>query len=158
MATNNNSQKVLAKNRRAFYDYEVLETFEAGIALKGTEVRSLRDGGGQLTDTFALVRKGEVWLHGLHIRPFSHGNRANPEPDRPRKLLLHKRQIRMLAARVAQEGMALVPVKLYFSANNLVKVELALARGKKRYDKRAALAKKETQREVDRALKARSQQ
>jgi SsrA-binding protein len=149
------SQKVLAKNRRAFYDYEFLETYEAGIVLKGTEVRSLREGGGQLTDTFALARKGEVWLFGLYIRPFSHGNRANQIPDRPRKLLLHRRQIDQLAAKVTQAGLTLVPIKLYFAKNNLVKVELGLARGKKRHDKRAALAKKDSQREVERALKAR---
>ena len=155
MAKNNSGQSVLAKNRRAFFDYEILETLEAGLVLKGTEVRSLREGGGQLTDTFALFRQGEVWLHGLHIRPFSHGNRANQDPDRPRKLLLHKRQIHQLAARAIQDGMTLVPTKLYFASNNRVKVELAVARGKKRYDKRAALAKKESQREVERILKSR---
>ncbi len=86
--------RVAAKNRRAFFDYEIMETFEAGLVLSGTEVRSLREGGGQLTDTFALVRRGEAWIHGLHIKPYSHGNRSNLEPDRVRKLLLHKRQIR----------------------------------------------------------------
>jgi SsrA-binding protein len=149
--------RVLAKNRRAFYDYEILETFEAGLVLSGTEVRSLREGGGQLTDTFALVRRGEAWLHGLHIKPYSHGNRANLEPDRVRKLLLHKKQIRYLGDKAAQSGLALVPLKIYFNPEERVKLELGLARGKKRYDKRQSIAEKDVKREVERALKARTQ-
>jgi len=148
--------KLIAKNRKAHFDYSVEETFEAGIELYGTEVRSLREGGGQLTDTFALVRGGEVWLHGLHIKPYSHGNRANVDPDRKRRLLLHKKQIRYLEAKVAQAGMALVPLSLYFADTGLVKAELALARGKKSYDKRHTLAERDSKREVERALKARS--
>lgn len=150
--------RVAAKNRRAFYDYEILETFEAGLVLSGTEVRSLREGGGQLTDTFALIRKGEAWLHGLHITPYSHGNRANLAPDRVRKLLLHKKQIRYLGEKTLQGGFTLVPIKLYFNDDERIKVHLGLARGKKRYDKRHALAEKETQRDIQRALKTRNRE
>jgi SsrA-binding protein len=148
--------KTIAKNRKAFHDYHIEETFEAGIALTGTEVRSLREGGGQLTDAFALIRQGELWLHGLHIRPYSHGNRANTEPDRKRKLLMHKKQIRYLGEKVKQAGMTLVPIKLYFSESGLAKLELGLARGKKNYDKRASMAVRDSRREVERALKERS--
>lgn len=146
-------EKNIAKNRRAFHDYEILRTFEAGIALTGTEVCSLRENNCQLTDCFAMVRKGELWLMNLHIAPYSHGNIANPDPDRNRKLLMHKNEIRMLESSVHEKGMALIPLRMYFAKNNLVKVELAICRGKKLYDKRADLAKKESQREVERALK-----
>ena len=146
-------EKNIAKNRRAFHDYDVLRTIEAGIVLTGTEVCSLRENNCQLTDCFAMVRKGEVWLMNLHIAPYSHGNIANPDPDRNRKLLLHKNEIRSLEAQVKEKGMALIPLRMYFSTSNLVKVELAVCKGKKLYDKRADLAKKESQREVARALK-----
>ena len=148
--------KTLARNRKALRDYYVDETFEAGIELTGTEVRSLREGGGQLTDTYVLVRNGELWLLGLHIKPYSHGNRANSDPDRRRRLLMHKRQIRYLGEKVQQAGLALVPLSLYFSENNLVKVELALARGKKNYDKRHSIAARDNRLDVERALKERS--
>ncbi|MDR1422243.1 MAG: SsrA-binding protein SmpB [Coriobacteriales bacterium] len=148
--------KRIAKNRRASFDYSIEETFEAGIELTGTEVRSLREGGGQLTDTFALIRQGEVWLHGLHIKPYSHGNRANGDPDRRRRLLLHKKQIRYLGEKTQQAGMTLVPLSLYFNAVGRVKVDLGLARGKKTYDKRATMAERDLRREVERALKDRS--
>lgn len=148
--------RTLAKNRKASFDYAIEEYFEAGIELTGTEVRSLREGGGQLTDTFALIRGGELWLHGLHIKPYSHGNRANVEPDRKRKLLMHKKQIRYLHENVQRAGMTLVPLSLYFSETGFVKVKLGLARGKKGYDKRATLAERDNKREVDRALKERS--
>ena len=149
-------EKTIAKNRRAFHDYEVVETFEAGVELSGTEVRSLRENNCQLTDCFALVRGGEVWLHNVHIPPYSNGNIANVDPDRKRKLLLHKRQIRELEHKTTEKGMALVPVKIYFKDNSLVKVELAVARGKKLYDKRASMAERDNRREVERALKERS--
>ena len=149
-------EKTIAKNRRAFHDYEVLETFEAGVELSGTEVRSLRESNCQLTDCFALVRNGEVWMHNVHITPFSHGNINNPDPDRKRKLLLHKKQIRYLSEATREKGMALVPLKMYFKGNGLVKVELAICRGKKLYDKRASMKERDTKREIDRALKARS--
>jgi SsrA-binding protein len=156
MAKQQDGQKTIAKNRRAFHDYSIEETFEAGIALTGTEVRSLREGGGQLTDTFAHIRRGELWLHGLHIKPYSHGNRANAEPDRTRKLLMHRRQIRYLSEKVKQAGMTLAPLSLYFSESGLVKVELGLARGKKSYDKRDAMAARDSRREIERTLKERS--
>lgn len=149
-------QKTIAKNKRAFHEYEMLETYEAGICLTGTEVCSLRENNCQLTDAFALIRGGELWLHNLHIAPYSHGNIANVDPDRKRKLLMHKPQIRKLADQVAQNGMALVPLKIYFSEHNLVKLEIALARGKKLYDKRQDMAKRDSMREIERALKSRS--
>lgn len=147
---------MIAKNRRAFHEYEIVETYEAGLELTGTEVRSLRENNCQLTDCFALVRNGEVWMHNVHITPFAHGNINNPDPDRKRKLLLHKKQIRQLQEQVKEKGMALVPVKMYFKDNSLVKVELAVARGKKLYDKRATMAARDSRREVERALKERS--
>jgi SsrA-binding protein len=149
-------RRQIAKNRRAFFDFSIEETFEAGIELTGTEVRSLREGGGQLTDTFALIRVGEVWLLGLHIKPYSHGNRANGDPDRRRRLLLHRKQIRYLEEKTQQAGMTLVPLSLYFNAEGRVKVDLGLARGKKTYDKRATMAERDSRREVERALKDRS--
>ncbi len=149
-------EKTIAKNKRAFHEYEILETFEAGIELTGTEVRSLRDNNCQLTDCFALVRHGEVWLHNVHIAPFAQGNLSNPDPDRKRKLLLHKKQIRYLEDQTREKGMALVPLKMYFKENSLVKVELAVARGKKLYDKRASMAERDSKRDIERALKERS--
>ena len=138
-------EKTIAKNRRAFHDYEILETYEAGIELTGTEVRSLRENNCQLTDCFALIR----------ISPYSNGSIFNPDPDRRRKLLLHKKQIRYLDAKVAEKGLAIVPLKMYFNEDGRVKVELALARGKKLYDKRASMKERDTKREIDRALKER---
>lgn len=148
-------EKNIAKNRRALHEYEILETYEAGIVLSGTEVCSLRENNCQLTDCFALIRDGEVWLHNLHISPYSHGNLANPDPDRKRKLLLHRKQIRTLQGAVRERGMALVPLRMYFAQNGLVKVELAVARGKKTYDKRQDMAKRDAKREIERALKTR---
>ena len=148
--------KVIAKNRRAFHEYEIVETYEAGLELTGTEVRSLRENNCQLTDCFALVRNGEVWMHNVHITPFAHGNINNPDPDRKRKLLLHKKEIRALQEQAKEKGMALVPLKMYFKENGLVKVELAVARGKKLYDKRASMKERDTRRAIDRALKERS--
>ena len=146
----------IAKNKKAFHEYDILETYEAGIELTGTEVRSLRENHCQLTDCFALVRDGEVWLHNVHIPPYANGNLANPDPDRKRKLLLHKRQIRLLREQVKEKGMALVPLKMYFKENSLVKVELGVARGKKLHDKRATMAERDSRREIERALKERS--
>ncbi|WP_165045953.1 MULTISPECIES: SsrA-binding protein SmpB [unclassified Adlercreutzia] len=148
-------QKLIAKNKKASFEYELLERFEAGIELTGTEVRSLRENNCQITDSFALVRHGEVWLHGVHIPPFSNGNIANHDPDRKRKLLLHRREIRELERKTAEKGMALVPTKMYFKENSLVKVEIAIGRGKKLYDKRAAMAERDAKREIERAMKMR---
>ena len=148
--------KVLAKNRRALHDYEILQTYEAGIVLTGTEVCSLRENNCQLTDCFALIRKGEVWVNNLHISPYSHGNLANPDPDRKRKLLLHRKEIRELERKTQEKGMALVPIKIYFDTNSRVKLELAVARGKKLYDKRADMAERSAKRDIERALKSRN--
>ena len=149
-------EKLIARNKRAFHEYEVISSLEAGIVLSGTEVCSLRENNCQLTDCFAQIRKGEVWLFGLHIAPYSHGNIANRDPDRARKLLVHKNEIRHLNEQVRERGMALIPLKMYFAQNNLVKVELAVCKGKKLYDKRADMAKRDAKREVERVLKERN--
>ncbi len=145
--------KVIARNRAARHDYEILETFEAGIVLAGTEVRSLRERPPSLSEAFCLVRGGEAWVIGLHIPPFSHGNIANRDPDRRRKLLLHKRQIRYLDEHLRAKGMALVPLQLYFDERNRAKLTIALARGKKLYDKRQDMAKRDSDRELRRVVK-----
>lgn len=147
-------EKLIARNKRAFHEYEILETYEAGIVLSGTEVCSLRENNCQLTDCFATIRNGEVWLHNLHISPYSHGNLNNPDPDRKRKLLLHRNQIRALQEKIRERGMALVPLKMYFAKNALVKIEIAVGRGKKLYDKRADMAARDSRREIERALKS----
>ena len=148
-------KKLIAKNRRALHEYEIIETYEAGIALTGTEVRSLRENNCQLTDCYALIRGGEAWLHNVHIAPYRNGGWDNVDSDRKRKLLLHKREIRTLEQKTRERGFALVPLSMYFSTNSLVKVELALARGKKLHDKREAIAKRDVAREIDRAMKQR---
>ena len=148
--------KTIAKNKRALHEYEILERYEAGIQLTGTEVRSLRENNCQLTDCFALIRGGEVWLHNVHIAPYSHGSISNTDPDRKRKLLLHRREIRVLQQKTAEKGLTLVPLSMYFAENSLVKVELAVARGKKLHDKRQSMAKRDSQREIQRELKERS--
>ena len=149
-------RKTIAKNRTARHEYFIDETLEAGIELTGTEVRSLRERGCQVTDSFALIRGGEAWLHNVHIRPYSNGGVWNVDPDRRRKLLLHRRQIDYLDGKLRQKGTALVPLEMYFDENNRVKLTIGLARGKKLYDKRADMAKRDAQREIDRALKQRS--
>ncbi|MCE5190534.1 MAG: SsrA-binding protein SmpB [Actinomycetia bacterium] len=149
-------ERLIANNKKAFHDYSVDETFECGIALTGTEVKSLRENKASLRDSFASVKRGEVWLHQVHIAPYSHGNRGNVDPTRARKLLLHKNEIRYLIGKTKETGYTLVPLKMYFATSGLVKVELALARGKKSYDKRDALAEKDSKRDVERALKDRT--
>jgi len=148
-------EKLIAKNKRAFHEYEVLDRYEAGLVLTGTEARSLRENNCQMTDSFVLVRNGEAWLSNVHIPPFAHGNINNPDPDRKRKLLLHKKEIRILGQAVQEKGMAIVPLKMYFDKNSRVKIEIALARGKKLYDKRADMAERDTKRDIDRAMKER---
>lgn len=148
-------RKTIAKNRRAFHEYEILERFEAGIELSGTEVRSLRENNCQLTDCFVLIRAGEAWLHNVHIAPYRNGNIANVDPDRKRKLLLHKKEIRLIEQKVRERGMAVVPTQMYFKENSLVKVEIAVARGKKIHDKRQSIAERDQQRDIQRALKER---
>lgn len=144
--------KVIADNRKARHDYHIEETIEAGIVLQGTEVKSLRLGRVNLRDSFAKISKGEVFLHGLHISPYEHGNRFNHDPLRIRKLLLHRREINRLIGRVQEQGYTLVPLRLYFK-NGIVKVELALAKGKRLHDKRDALARKDAERRIERVLK-----
>ncbi len=144
--------KTIATNRKAYHDYHIEETIEAGIVLTGTEIKSIREGKVNLRDGFAIIRDGEVWLLNVHIAPYSGGNRQNHEPRRERKLLLHRREINRLAGRVQEKGWTLVPLRLYLK-DNLAKVELALVRGKRQYDKRAAIAKREAEREIQRAVK-----
>jgi SsrA-binding protein len=146
--------KVIAENRRARYDYDLLDRLEAGIALTGTEVKSLREGRVKLGQAYADVRDGEVWLVGASIDEYAQGNIANHEPNRDRKLLLHRREIDSLYGKVRERGLTLVPTRLYFK-DGRVKVELALARGRERIDKRRAIADREAKRQVDRALKGR---
>ena len=145
----------IARNRKAFHEFDMVERFEAGIELTGTEVKSLRESNCQLTDAFVLIRKGEAWLHNLHISPYSHGSYNNPDPDRKRRLLLHRKQIMVLSQKVKERGLAIVPLRMYFSDSNYVKVEIALARGKKMHDKRQAMAERDAKRDLERAMKAR---
>lgn len=144
--------KTVITNRRARHDYEVLESYECGIMLAGAEVKSLRDGKGNLQDAYARLDGGEVWLHGMHILPYPFAS-EHPEPARRRKLLLHGSEIDELTQRTAERGLTLVPMRVYFK-NGLAKVDLALAKGKRQWDKRQAIATRDAQRETDRALKA----
>ncbi|WP_197320801.1 SsrA-binding protein SmpB [Saccharomonospora sp. NB11] len=144
-------QKVIASNRRARHDYTIIDTYEAGVALVGTEVKSLRAGKASLADSFATVDDGEVFLRGLHIPEYSHGTWTNHEPRRTRKLLLHRKEIEKLIGKTKESGLSLVPLSLYFK-NGKVKVELALAKGRKAHDKRQAIAKRDAQREMARAM------
>lgn len=144
--------KPIATNRRARFDYELLDRFEAGLVLVGPEVKSLREGKANLSDAYATVRDGELWLVSAHISPYEQAGRENVEPRRERKLLMHKREIARLRGKIAEKGLTLVPVALYFK-NGRAKCELALARGKRRHDKRQAIRQREERREVDRALR-----
>lgn len=144
----------IARNKRARFDYEILDSWEAGIVLTGTEVKSLRDGQANLTDAHGIVKDGELWLLNLHIAPYEQGNRFNHEATRTRKLLLHGREIRRLIGAVERQGLTLVPLELYFKRGR-AKLRIALARGKKLHDKRADLKKKADQREMARAVKVR---
>lgn len=148
--------KLIAKNRSARHEYFIDETFEAGLVLTGTEVRSLRERACQITDAFCLIRGREAWLHGVHIHPYSHGTVWNVDPDRKRKLLLHKRQIDYLDSKLRVKGVALIPLELFFDEHNRVKLTIGLGRGKKLYDKRDDMARRDTDREIQRALKERS--
>jgi len=146
--------KVLITNRSARRDYHVLETLEAGLELKGAEVKSLRQGKGSLAASYAVVADGEVWIRDMHITPYDHGSIFNPPEKRPRRLLLHKREIRRLIGQTAIKGHTLIPLSVYLS-RGLVKLELAVAQGKKLYDKREVLKKREARREMARAAEAR---
>ncbi len=144
-------QKTVASNRKARHDYEILERFEAGLVLNGAEVKSLRGGHGSLSEAFARIRDGEVWIEGFHIPPYEQAMGASRlDPVRPRKLLLHRREIERLVGQTAEKGLALVPLRVYFS-HGLAKMELALARGKRQFEKRQAIAEREHEREMRRA-------
>ncbi len=147
------NEKVVATNRKAFHDYAIEEKFEAGIVLRGTEVKSLREGKVNLQESYALIQGGEVTLHHCHISPYSHGNIMNHDPLRPRKLLLHRKEINKLLGRTQQKGLTLVPLRIYFTARGHAKIEIALAKGRKHYDRREAIKEREAGREVERAMK-----
>lgn len=144
--------KVVTENRKARHDYTIEETFEAGIELRGTEVKSMRAGRANLKDSFAIIENGELFLYGMHISPYEQGNIFNVEPLRTRKLLMHKKEIHRLLGKTKEQGLTLVPLKAYFKGDK-IKIELALAKGKKLYDKREAAAEKSAKREIDRAMK-----
>lgn len=146
--------KTIATNRKAYHDYFIDETYEAGIELKGTEVKSLRAGRANLKDSYATIKDGEAFVVGLHISPYEQGGIYNVDPDRTRKLLLHKREIRSLIGKTREKGYTLVPTKLYFKGRH-AKLELGLGRGKKLYDKRRAMAEKDARREMERELRER---
>jgi SsrA-binding protein len=149
------SEKIISTNRAAYHDYHIIETYEAGLQLTGTEVKSAREGRVNLKEGYVRVEGGEAWLLGVHISPYSHGNRQNHEPTRDRRLLLHKREIEKLHSRVQEKGLTLVPTKFYFK-NGFIKCELAVARGKKLYDKRETEARKTQEREARAAMKQRN--
>ncbi len=142
-------EKIVTTNRKARHEYFILDTYEAGIVLKGTEVKSLRQGNANLTDGFALLRNGEVWLQGMHISPYEQGSYANVDPVRDRKLLLHRSEIRKLIGRVQEKGLTLIPLKVYFK-RNIAKVQLGVCKGKKQYDKRHDIAERDAERDLRR--------
>ncbi|MBX5467861.1 MAG: SsrA-binding protein SmpB [Firmicutes bacterium] len=148
-------EKTVAENRKAYHDYFIDEVWEAGLVLTGTEVKSLRLGRVNLRDSFARIERGEAYLMNCHIAPYAQGNRWNHDPYRTRKLLLHKAEIRELLFKSREKGYTLIPVRLYFDRHGRAKVAIALARGKKAYDKREAIARRDAERQIDRALKAR---
>jgi SsrA-binding protein len=147
-------EKTVATNRKARHEYDILETFEAGLALRGTEVKSLREGQVTFKDSYVDVQDAEAWLIGCHVSPYHHGTDANHDPERRRKLLLHRREIHRLAGRTSERGLTIVPLRLYFKSGR-AKLEIGLARGRKLHDKRSALRERETRREMDRALRGR---
>jgi SsrA-binding protein len=149
------SEKVAASNREAYFNYHIVETYECGIMLTGTEVKSIREGRCNLKDSYAQVRNGEAWLFNAHISPYSHGHRDNHNPTRTRKLLLHKSEIERLMSKAQEKGLTLVPTKMYFKNGNL-KIELAVAKGKKLYDKRETERRRDADREARSAIKERS--
>lgn len=157
MAKNESSEKNICQNKTARLNYFIDDTFEAGIVLVGTEVKSLREGRANLKDGYAVVKDEEVYLHELHISPYTHGNRYNHDPLRVRKLLLHKREIRRLYGKSREKGLTLVPLKMYFK-NGKVKVEIGIGRGKKLHDKREDIKLKEDQRDIERAFRARTRE
>jgi SsrA-binding protein len=154
MATKAQSgEKLIASNKKALHDYFVLQKLEAGVSLTGTEVKALREGAANLKDSYVLVKNGEAWLLGTHISPYAHGNRENHDPERTRKLLLHKREIEKLHEQVTEKGLTVVPLRLYFVGAK-VKAEIAVVRGKKLFDKRETEKRREADRETAAAIKA----
>ncbi len=153
MASQGDRDHNIATNRRARHEYDVLETVEAGLVLRGTEVKALRAGQVNFKDSYATVRNGEAWLMGCHISPYSHGTDANHDPERDRKLLLHRREIARLTGKIAERGLTLIPLRLYFK-DGRAKLELGLARGRKLHDKRSAIKEREVRREMDKAARA----
>ncbi len=147
--------KIVAQNRKAFHDYFIEETLEAGMVLTGTEVKSLRDAKANLMDSYVLIKDNEVFLFNCHISPYTHGNIMNHDPVRTRKLLLHKKELVKLQAKAAQKGYSVIPLKLYFK-NGLAKAEIGLAKGKRQYEKRETIKKKEADREIQRAMRSRN--
>ena len=147
--------KIITENRKARHDYTIEESFEAGIELKGTEVKSMRAGKANLKDSFAIIENGELYLYGMHISPYEQGNIFNVDPLRPRRLLMHKKEILRLLGKTREQGLTLVPLKAYFKKDKIT-IELALAKGKKLYDKRDAAAEKTAKREIEKAMKERS--
>ena len=154
MADDGSERKVIATNRRARYEYEILDTFEAGVVLQGPEVKSLRAGKANLAEAYATIRGREVFLIGAHISPYAQAGRGNPDPIRERKLLLHRSEIGRLRGRIAERGLTLIPLQLYFK-NGRAKLELAVARGKRRYDKRQAIRQRESDRDLRRPTRLR---
>lgn len=148
--------KIVAKNSKAFHDYTIEDRFEAGLVLVGTEVKSIRAGKLNLKDSYCLVKDGEIYVHGMHVSPYEQGNIFNKDPLRPRKLLMHKREINKLFMKVKVDGYSIVPLKIYFK-NAKLKLEIGLAKGKKLHDKRAASQAKDAKREIDRTMKSRNQ-
>ncbi len=146
--------KLLANNKKARHDFFFEELFEAGVVLTGTEIKSVRNGGINLRDSFARIDNGEVWVHNMRISPYEKGNRYNTDPLRPKKLLLNRQEIRKLVAATTQKGLTLIPARAYMNHKGLVKVELAIARGKKLYDKRADIAKRDAERSMDRSARS----
>ena len=149
------SKKIIANNKKAFYDYFIEDKYEAGIELVGTEVKSLRMGKCSIKEAFVRIQKGEVFIYGMHISPYEKGNIFNKDPLRPKKLLMHKSEIRKLVGKIAEQGYTLVPVEVYFKGS-LVKVQIALAKGKKLYDKRQDIVRKDMRREAERDFKIRN--
>ena len=155
MSAKQKGVKEITSNRKAFHEYFVLERFEAGIELAGTEVKSIRGGNVNLKDAFCTIKNGELFIRGMHISPYEHGNIFNKDPVRPRRLLMHKREIMKLNARIMQDGVALIPLSLYFK-DSRVKVELGLCKGKKLHDKRDSEADRQSKRDIDRMMKERN--
>jgi SsrA-binding protein len=153
-AAQRRGDRVVTTNRRAFHDFHILESVEAGIVLTGTEIKSIRNGKATISEAYARVDNGELWLIGSNIAPYTHGNRANHEPDRPRKLLVHRRELDRLRASIEQKGLTLVPLRLHLKQGR-AKIDIGIARGKKLYDKRTAEVDRQSRRDVERALRGR---